>query len=62
VGAPAELLASLFAVWPQEKKKRIRTWLKFQAVTVNGKNDNRAGEILDCDGLTPLWLSARAMW
>jgi len=30
------LLASLFAAWPQEKKKQIRTWLKFQAITVNG--------------------------
>ena len=37
VGAPAELLAYLFATWPQEKKKQIRTWLKFQAVTVNGR-------------------------
>ena len=37
VSAPAELLAYLFANWPQEKKKQIRTWLKFQAVTVNGR-------------------------
>ena len=28
VSAPAELLAYLFATWPQEKKKQIRTWLK----------------------------------
>jgi len=31
------LLASLFAAWPEQKKKQIRTWLKFQAVTVNGR-------------------------
>ena len=32
---PGPLLASLFAAWPDEKKKQIRTWLKFQAITVN---------------------------
>jgi len=37
VSAPAELLAYLFATWPEVKKKQIRTWLKFQAVTVNGR-------------------------
>ena len=37
VREPAPLLACLFAEWPQEKKKQIRTWLKFQAVTVNGR-------------------------
>src|SRR5207248_1966688 len=37
VSAPAELLAWLFATWPEVKKKQIRTWLKFQAVTVNGR-------------------------
>ena len=36
VHEPAELLAFLFAEWPQAKKKQIRTWLKFRAVTVNG--------------------------
>jgi 23S rRNA pseudouridine1911/1915/1917 synthase len=37
VAAEAELLAYLFATWPEVKKKQIRTWLKFQAVTVNGR-------------------------
>src|SRR3954462_357192 len=37
VTAPAELLAYLFAVWPDEKKKQIRTWLKHQAISVNGR-------------------------
>ena len=37
VREPAPLLAYLFATWPEEKKKQIRTWLKFQAVTVNGR-------------------------
>ena len=37
VQEPAPLLAYLFATWPEEKKKQIRTWLKFQAVTVNGR-------------------------
>jgi len=27
----------MFSAWPDEKKKQIRTWLKFQAVTVNGR-------------------------
>jgi 23S rRNA pseudouridine1911/1915/1917 synthase len=31
------LLPFLFAAWPEEKKKQVRTWLKFQAVTVNGR-------------------------
>jgi 23S rRNA pseudouridine1911/1915/1917 synthase len=34
---PGPLLTTLFAVWPDEKKKQIRTWLKFQAITVNGR-------------------------
>lgn len=37
VTEPAELLAFLFATWPEEKKKQIRTWLKYQAVSVNGR-------------------------
>lgn len=38
VSKPGPLLASLFAAWPKEKKKQIRTWLKFQAITVNGRS------------------------
>jgi 23S rRNA pseudouridine1911/1915/1917 synthase len=34
---PGPLLTTLFAAWPDEKKKQIRTWLKFQAITVNGR-------------------------
>ena len=37
VSAPAELLAFLFAAWPDVKKKQVRQWLKFQSVTVNGR-------------------------
>lgn len=37
VTTPAELLAYLFATWPGERKKQIRTWLKYQAVSVNGR-------------------------
>ena len=37
VKEPAELLAYLFAAWPETKKKQIRTWLKAAAVTVNGR-------------------------
>lgn len=37
VQAPAELLAYLFEQWPELKKKQIRTWLKFQAITVNDR-------------------------
>jgi len=37
VEKPAELLAYLFATWPEVKRKHVRTWLKFQAVTVNDR-------------------------
>ncbi len=37
VETPAELLPYLFAHWPEVKKKQVRTWLKYQAVTVNGR-------------------------
>jgi 23S rRNA pseudouridine1911/1915/1917 synthase len=33
----AELLPYLFATWPEVKRKQVRTWLKFQAVTVNNR-------------------------
>lgn len=37
VTQPGPLLPQLFAAWPHEKKKQLRTWLKFQAVTVNDR-------------------------
>jgi 23S rRNA pseudouridine1911/1915/1917 synthase len=37
VEEPAELLAYLFSTWPDVKRKQVRTWLKFQAVTVNDR-------------------------
>jgi len=37
IAEPAPLLAHLFAAWPEVKKKQVRTWLKFQAITVNGR-------------------------
>ena len=37
VKIPGPLLAGLFTAWPGEKRKQIRTWLKFQAITVNGR-------------------------
>jgi len=37
VDQPAELLAYLFAAWPDLKKTQIRQWLKHQAVMVNGQ-------------------------
>jgi len=37
VEAPGELLAYLFSAWPLEKKKQVRTWLKYKAVLVNGR-------------------------
>jgi 23S rRNA pseudouridine1911/1915/1917 synthase len=37
VREPAALLEHLFATWPDIKRKQIRTWLKFQAITVNGR-------------------------
>jgi len=37
VTRPAELLDHLFLAWPETKKKQVRHWLKFGAVTVNGR-------------------------
>ena len=37
VSQSGPLLEQMFTEWPEEKKKQIRTWLKFQAVTVNGR-------------------------
>jgi 23S rRNA pseudouridine1911/1915/1917 synthase len=37
VQEPGELLSYLFAAWTDVKKKQVRTWLKFQAITVNGR-------------------------
>lgn len=37
VKEPAELLKFLFAQWPEAKRTKVRTWLKFQAVLVNGR-------------------------
>jgi len=37
VQSPAPLLAFLFAQMPEVKKTKVRTWLKFQAVLVNGR-------------------------
>ncbi|MES2572763.1 MAG: RluA family pseudouridine synthase [Verrucomicrobiota bacterium] len=37
VEKPAELLSYLFDAWPEVKKKQVRTWLKFQAIVVNGR-------------------------
>lgn len=37
VKEPAELLAYCFATWPEIKKTQIRTWLKFQVITVNDR-------------------------
>lgn len=37
VQEPAGLLAFLFAALPEVGKKQVRQWLKFQAVTVNGR-------------------------
>lgn len=37
VPSPAELLAYCFSVWPEVKKSQVRKWLKFQAITVNGR-------------------------
>ena len=37
VAAPAELLAYLFSIWPEVKKKQVKMWLKYQAIMVNGR-------------------------
>lgn len=37
VAEPSELLAYLFAAWPETKRKQVRTWLKLGSVAVNGR-------------------------
>lgn len=37
VDQPAELLAYLFASWPEVSRTQVRQWLKHQSVTVNGQ-------------------------
>jgi 23S rRNA pseudouridine1911/1915/1917 synthase len=37
ITAPAKLLEFLFASMPDVKKTKVRTWLKFQSVLVNGR-------------------------
>jgi len=37
VSQPADLLAYLFEVWPETKKKQVRAWLKYGSVAVNGR-------------------------
>ena len=37
VAEPAELLAYLFASWPEVKRKQVRAWLKLGSVAVNGR-------------------------
>jgi 23S rRNA pseudouridine1911/1915/1917 synthase len=37
VSDPAPLLPFLFAAWPEVKKTKVRQWLKYGAVTVNGR-------------------------
>lgn len=37
VSEPAELLAYCFSAWPEVKKTQMRSWLKFQAITINGR-------------------------
>ncbi|NBS86562.1 MAG: RluA family pseudouridine synthase [Verrucomicrobia bacterium] len=37
VSQSGPLLEQMFSAWPEEKKKQIRTWLKFQSVAVNGR-------------------------
>ncbi|MEO2166591.1 MAG: RluA family pseudouridine synthase [bacterium] len=52
VQEPAPLLEHLFVCWPDIKRKQIRTWLRFQAITVNGRavtqfnHALRAGDIV----------------
>jgi 23S rRNA pseudouridine1911/1915/1917 synthase len=46
VSQPTELLTYLFAAWPETKKKQVRTWLKFQAVMVNGRPTTQFNHLL----------------
>jgi 23S rRNA pseudouridine1911/1915/1917 synthase len=42
----AELLPFLFAHWPEQKKKQVRMWLKFQSVMVNGRAISQFNHLL----------------
>lgn len=46
VEEPAELLPFLFSAWPAEKRKQVRTWLKFQCVSVNGRAISQFNHLL----------------
>ena len=41
-----ELLPFLFLHWPEQKKKQVRTWLKFQSVMVNGRAISQFNHLL----------------
>ncbi len=43
---PSELLAFLFASWPEVKRGKVRAWLKFQCVTVNGRAISQFNHVL----------------
>ena len=46
VPAPAELLAYCFSAWPEVKKSQMRSWLKHQAITVNGRPISQFNHLL----------------
>ncbi len=48
VTAPAELLPFLLANWPEVKRTRIKQWLKFGSVRVNGQSVTRYDHELRC--------------
>lgn len=56
VAQPAELLAFLFASFPEVKRTKVRQWLKFGSVEVNGQPITRARFELqpgDCVAIRP---------
>lgn len=61
VSIPGELLAFLFSTWPETKKSKIRSWLKHQAVVVNGEPVTQFNHLLkpgDVVGIRPVRYAA----
>lgn len=47
VQQPSELLSFLFAVYPEVKRNKIRQWLKFGSIQVNGQANTRTNQPLN---------------
>ena len=54
VEQPAELLAFLFACNPEVKRTKVRQWLKYGSIQVNGQSITRANHLLQAGDLVAI--------